>query len=299
MSAQSVVDKRTVIRRSLFHGLPVAFLVLGLLTYWFGFANRSIVFLYDHDMGLPLTETAPFGRVTASRYWMAGLVASGFVLVLYIGLNWLAGRLRANYLPPPWSVVWLVCLPIFLVAIPLITMGLHMPVLPWYLAAAVTLAAIVGVALALLPGELAARRPWDLLWLAADGWGLALLLLMLAQLDDLGRWLSDGMDWRVSLSLGISIAAIIWLLMLTAARYFIGVTVGDFWSLAASGICVAYLFLPLLHYLVGTDGYFYITDSDNFLAGSLLMQLIAWLLYALVIWALLGFRRRLFKKVSS
>jgi hypothetical protein len=59
---------------------------------------------------------------------------------------------------------------------------------------------------------------------------------------------------------------------------------------------MAYLFLPLLHYLIGTDGYFYITDSDNFLAGNILMQLLAWLVTALIIWALIALRARLEKR---
>jgi hypothetical protein len=118
---------------------------------------------------------------------------------------------------------------------------------------------------------------------------------MLSQLDDIVRWLSTGLDWRVMLSAGVTVAAILWLLLLTAVRYFRSVTTGDFLSLAVAGFCVAYLLLPLVHYLVGTDGYFYITDSDNFLAGSLVMQGLAWLLYAFVVWALLTLRGRLIR----
>lgn len=280
-------------RRSVLHGLPVATLVIALIYYWFAVADRYIVFLYNHDMGSVVPDTSPFSRVTSSRYWMASLVASGFVLVLYASVNWLAGRLRAHYTPPPWKYVWLVCVPLFILFIPAITMSMNAPVLTWSYAALVTVAALFGVALALIPGELAARRPWDLVWLAADGWGLALILTTLAQIDDIGHWIASGIDWRVLLSLVILAFGIGWLLLLTAVRYWRSVFVGDFLALAISAACVAYLCLPLMHHLLGTDGYFYITDSDNFMAGSIAMQLVAWVITALIIWVLVRIRSQL------
>lgn len=279
--------------RSLLHGLPLAALVLALLVYWFGIADRYIVFLYNHGMPPLYPDTSPFSRITASRYWMAGLVASGAVLVLYSAFSWFSGRMRKGYLPPPWYDVWLVCGPLFLFLIPAITMGMGAPPLPWSNAGAVTLAALLGVALALVPGKMAAERPSNLLWLAADGWGLALILITLAQLDDIGRWLSGGIDWRVILSLVILGLGAGWLLLLTAVRAWRGVFVGDFVSLALAAACVTYLFLPLLHHVFGSDGYFYISDSDNFFAGSVAMQLIAWGITAVIIWLLLALRGRL------
>jgi hypothetical protein len=286
-------ESRTLLMRSLLHGLPLAALVLALLVYWFGIADRYIVFLYNHGMPPLYPDTSPFSRITASRYWMAGLVASGAVLVLYSAFTWFAGRMRKGYLPPPWYDVWLVCGPLFLFLIPAITMGMGAPPLPWSNAGAVTLAALLGVALALVPGKMAAERPSNLLWLAADGWGLALILITLAQLDDIGRWLSGGIDWRVILSLVILGLGAGWLLLLTAVRAWRGVFVGDFVSLALAAACVTYLFLPLLHHVFGSDGYFYISDSDNFFAGSVAMQLIAWGITAVIIWLLLALRGRL------
>ncbi|MFN2141691.1 MAG: hypothetical protein ACK2U5_14475 [Candidatus Promineifilaceae bacterium] len=286
-------ESRTLLMRSLMHGLPLAALVLALLVYWFGIADRYIVFLYNHGMPPLYPDTSPFSRITASRYWMAGLVASGAVLVLYSAFSWFSGRMRKGYLPPPWYDVWLVCGPLFLFLIPAITMGMGAPPLPWSNAGAVTLAALLGVALALVPGKMAAERPSNLLWLAADGWGLALILITLAQLDDIGRWLSGGIDWRVILSLVILGLGAGWLLLLTAVRAWRGVFVGDFVSLALAAACVTYLFLPLLHHVFGSDGYFYISDSDNFFAGSVAMQLIAWGITAVIIWLLLALRGRL------
>ena len=278
------------------HGLPVTSLVLILLYYWFGVADRYVVFLYFHDMGPVVPDTSPFSRVTSSRYWMASLVASGLVLVLYTSMNWLAGRLRPHYAPPPWKYVWLACAPLFIIFIPAITMCLNMPVLSWSYATLVTVVALIGVALAIIPGSLAARRPWDLVWLAADGWGLALILTTLSQLDDIGRWVASGIDWRVLLSLVILAFGVGWLLLLTAVRYWRGVFVGDFLALAIAAICVAYLCLPFMHHLLGTDGYFYITDSDNFMAGSIGLQLVVWAISAFIIWGLVGLRTELAKR---
>ena len=292
-------EDRTLLKRSLLHGLPVAALVLALLYYWFGIADRYIVFLYNHGMPPLFPDTSPYSRITASRYWMAGLVASGAVLVLYSAFNWLMGRLRRGYLPPPWYGVWLVCVPLFLILIPIITKTIGAPALPWSNTAAVTLATLLGVALALIPGKTTAERPSDLLWLAADGWGLALILLTLAQLDDIARWLSGGIDWRVILSLVMLGLGIGWLLLLTAVRYWQGVFVGDFVSLALAAACFTYLFLPLLHHVFGSDGYFYISDSDNFFAGSIAMQLIAWGITAVIIWLLLALRGRLARRHKS
>jgi hypothetical protein len=287
------IRNKNVMLNSLFYGLLVALLFLGLIYYWFVIADRYIVFLYNHDMGVVVPDTSPFSRVTSSRYWMASVVASGFILVIYTAVNWLVGRLRANYAPPPWQYVWLVCAPLFLLFIPVITMTANSPVLPWSYAVLVTAAALIGVALALIPGDLAARKPWDLTWLAGDGWGLAFILITLTQLDDISRWLVGGLDWRTVLSLIIITLGIGWLLLLTAVRYWRAVFVGDFVSLAIAVVCITYLFLPLMHYLVGTDGYFYITDSDNFMAGTIVMQLAAWAFTALIIWSLLALRWRL------
>ena len=291
----AITEKRdwNILRRSLLFGLPVAVLYLGLIYYWFALADRYIVFLYNHDMGTFVPDTSPFSRVTSSRYWMAAFVAGGFILVLYTAANWLIGRLRAGYTPPPWPNVWLVCAPLFILFIPAITMNVNTPVLPWSYAVMVTAAALIAIALASIPGDMAAGKPRDLVWLAADGWGLAFILMTLAQLDDIGRWLANGLDWRTIISLVFIALGVGWLLLLTAVRYWRGVFTGDFVSLAIAAACMTYLFLPLMHFLIGTDGYFYITNSDNFMAGTIWMQLAAWAFTALIIWVLLALRGRL------
>ena len=143
-----------------------------------------MVFLYNH-MG-----ATPFDSRTSSRYWMTGLVAAGAVMVLYTTANWFAARIRglryASYDPPPWWQVWLLCVVPLGVGIPAITMSVNWPTLPPAGAAACTVAALIGLGLALAPGRLAAQRPAELGWLALGGMGLmpALLLLRTPELPE-------------------------------------------------------------------------------------------------------------------
>lgn len=146
---------------------PIVLFVLGMYVYCFGIANRYLVFLYDH-LGL-----SPFDVETRSRYWMAGFVTTGYVMVGYVSANWTLARLAAwrgwSYHPPSWHRVWRFCSAPLILGIPTITMTMSWPTLPPLDAVLSALAALLGLALALWPGELAARRPVDLLWLALDG----------------------------------------------------------------------------------------------------------------------------------
>lgn len=84
---------------ALAHALPTTAGMLALLYYWFAIADRTIVFLYDHDIG-PSLDASPFSALTASRYWMAGLVAGAAVMALYILVNGLLGQLFMRYQTP-------------------------------------------------------------------------------------------------------------------------------------------------------------------------------------------------------
>ena len=75
---------------ALLHAVPISLFVLGLFYYWFAVADRYAVFLYEH------LGATPFDAATSSRYWMAGLVAAGAVMVIYVAVNWSIGRLSAS-----------------------------------------------------------------------------------------------------------------------------------------------------------------------------------------------------------
>ena len=72
--------------RPLLDAALITLFVLALFFHWFGLANRYVLFLYGHSApGIPLTQ--PFDAMTASRYWMSGLVAAGAVPVSYTHLT--------------------------------------------------------------------------------------------------------------------------------------------------------------------------------------------------------------------
>ncbi len=205
-------------KAALLCAVPLSLLVLGLFYYWFGIADRYFIFLYYHDMGTVVPDTSPFSPVTSSRYWMAGLVASGAVLVLYVAANWLLGRLAAEYHPPAWWRVWALSAVPLAIGIPAITMTVNAPSLPLANALQATLATLAGLSLALLPGEMAARRPGELFWLTLDGLGLMLILVTVVGLQNLPRWLASDGGWWVGMLVAAVVAAVGWLLVTTGLR---------------------------------------------------------------------------------
>ena len=70
----------------LFFAVPIVAFVISLFYTWFAVLDRYFIFLYHHNMG-PGFDTTPFGWVTASHYWMSGLVAGGAVMVPYMAIN--------------------------------------------------------------------------------------------------------------------------------------------------------------------------------------------------------------------
>jgi hypothetical protein len=247
-------------------------------------------------MGPLVPDTSPFSTVTSSRYWMAGLVAGGVILVFYVMGNWLVGRLITSYRAPAWWLVWILCAPPMLVGLPLITMTLNQPTLPLANALQVTLAALIALALALIPGEMAAQKPGELLWLALDGCGLMLILLALIGIEHLPRWLASGGTGWILYMIVVLLIALLWLLLLTGVLYLLRIPVPSAAKFLLAGFCTAYLLMPLVHHVVGTDGYFYITDSANFFADSLIVQGIVWLAVGMLAWALTHLRQTLAAK---
>ncbi len=284
MSDNKLMDKNLEFsqRRRWILAFPFTVVLTGLYVYlftrWFALADRYNVFLYYHDMGPLIQDTSPFSYVTVSRYWMAGLVAGGSALMIYTGVNWLLGRLLRGYQAPAWQRIWILSAIPLALAIPLITMTVNEPTLPFVLALWVILVALAGLALALLPGRLAAEWPSELLLLALDGLGLMLIITSLVGLERVGGWIERGSILYVT---GMIIVTAIGLFVLSLG------TVIRVWRrrpgtgpapILLAGLTGAYLFLPLLHHISFSDGYFYITDADNFLARNLFLQVGIWLL---------------------
>jgi len=273
-------------RKELCFAVPIVLLVAGLFYSWFAVLDRYFVFLYYHEMGAGF-DTAPFGWVTASRYWMSGLVAGGAVMVLYTAVVFAAGRVIKTYrAPDPWRL-WILCAIPLCLAIPAIVMTVNDPAMPPAVAVRITAVTLAALALALLPGTVAARRPAALVLLTVDGFGLAFLLLSLIRIESFPRWLARGSTAFIVLDVGLIAGGILLMLAMTAFYYW--QRRAEIPSAAAcfiAGLDVAYLLLPLCHHLLGSSettgltgpGHFvYISDAENYFARGIPLQIGAWL----------------------
>ena len=251
----SVLHLRSSRWPSILEGLTAAGGILWLFYRWFAVADRYHVFLYYHDMGPRYPDTSAFSAVTGGRYWMAGLVAAGAVLLANTSFWLIAGRLHLRVVPPPCRRAWAVAALPLAIGIPLITMTANTPTLPLLHAGRATLAALLGLSLALLPGRLAAHSPGELILLGMDGAGLALLGLLALAIERSAPWvlalivLGGGMG-----SLALSSGLRLW-------RH---LPPPNGTALVAAGGIVSYPLMAIAHHVVGTDGRFYISDSDNF-----------------------------------
>ncbi len=252
----------------LFHATSLTLFLLALFYKWFALDDRYAVFLYEH------LGATPFDAVTTSRYLMAGLVACGAAMFLYLTLNFALARLVTNYRVPAWTRVWAAS------ALPLgsgivwITTTQNAPTLPLPLALACALVTLAGLAIALLPGALAAENPRALAWLALDGFGLIPTLTVVRGIEMAERGLSIGAPMLYALALGSIVFGAVWLLGTNVVRARRRVATPSALAIFIAGMCWSYLALPLAHYLFATPANFkYITASTNFFAENALLQL--------------------------
>jgi hypothetical protein len=159
-------------------------------------------------------------------------------------------------------------------------MAVNQPTLRVLDAAYTTVAVLIGLALALLPGAMAAKRPGELTWLALDGTALMLVLLSLVGLERLERWLASGRVWWVWMTVIVAMLGVLALIGVTLLRTWRRTPVPSAAAVFLAGLCVAYLLMPLMHHVMGTDGYYYISDSDNFFAGNVALRFAVWLIAA-------------------
>lgn len=274
---QAAARERAAWHGAISHAIPISLFVLLTLFYWFAVANRYIIFLYDH------LGSQPFDRVTSSRYWMSGLVAAGMVMILYTAAAGALRRLRGpSFQVPLWSHVWALAAPPLIIGIPIITMSLNQPVLTPGLAAACTAAALIGLALALMPAGWAADRPGELVWLAADGLALVpLLLTMPALADDKTLNLPLGDAFIPLLVLLSVVGGLLWLAVMTVLRRLAGMPMPGIFQVLLAAFALHYLLLPVMHHVFRFKT-LYITSSDNFFARAVWLQLAVWLVALLM-----------------
>jgi hypothetical protein len=265
-------------KSALWRAIPVALLIVGLFYYWFAIANRFLIFLYGH------LGATYFDEPTASRYWMAGLVASGALLVCYTAIHAVSGawaRSRGKSVSTSaWWRVWVLCAgPLSVVVYHIARYG-DVPHLPPMLALACVGSTLVGVALALIPAGLATRATGEFVWRAVAGLGIApaLLLLRVIELPATGL-LAPAVAYPLALgstlagALGSGVVA--WLYV---RRH------GAAWAwhdILVAALCWSYLLLPLVHHLFFTPVHYrYITTKSNFFALTWGVQGLCWIVAA-------------------
>lgn len=264
------------------HAALIAFFVLGLFYYWFALANRYIIFLYNH------LGSTPFDERTRSRYWMAGLVAAGVVMVGEIALNWLLGRVMGifyrHYAPPPWQQLWLATALPVAGGILLITMRCNQPTLPIMLAGACVLATLSGLALAFAAGGMAAHQMPELIWRSGFGVGFAPILLLLRSVELPQRGLIAP-ERAYLLAAGSLLASMVMVGGLAIIRCWRELPPLTALRLLATGGGVTYLLLPLAHHLFFVPPeYRYISTADNFFAFNPTVQITVFAVAGLLAW---------------
>lgn len=287
----------------LLEALCISIFILGLFYYWYGVADRYVVFLYGH-VARNIPSAQPFDEITSSRYWMAGLVASGAVMVLYSATNWLQRQVatwrRKRFFPSAWWCLWVLTAVPICVGIPAITMTVNAPTLPPVLAAACVVATLLGLAVALWVGQWAGECPLDLIWLLVDGVGLmpALLLLRTLELPGRGVSLSKPLAWL--LAIGGLLAGVAWLAVMSVLRIWRCKDTPSASELLLGGLGLSYVLMPLMHYLVATPAaYRYITTASNFFAFDWRFQLLVLLVATGLAVAVTSVRRRLVRPGKS
>lgn len=260
------------------YALLISLFVLARFYYWFSIADRYAIFLYNH------LGATPFDQVTRSRYWMAGLVAAGEVMILGILLNWAIGRIMMRhcreYHPPQWQHIWALCAPVLAIGILIITMTTNSPTLLFPDALASAAATLVGLALALMLGSLTAQKSYDLIWLAFDGVGLMPVLLLLRVVELPSRGISLPFSPYVTYPVAAGTVAIggIWLIVMTGLRIWQHKQTPSAGALLATGLAHSYLLMPVAHHWLATPpDWRYISTSSNFFALNPVVQVVVFL----------------------
>lgn len=260
------------------HAIPISIIILSLFYYWFVILDRNIIFLYYHDMGPRVPDTSPFSDVTSSRYWMSGLVANGFIFILYSLFIFFRSRINNNYRPPIWWHIFIFCIPIIISVTLIITMTMNHPVLPFNHAVKVVTATLAGLAVGLYSSHLAQKKLINYILLGIDGFAIALIMNSSTWLEDL----SFLPEWRIVILIKLYAISIFLLLITTAVIVWkkISTKVHDLFIFS---LAIASIFGAVFHYIYGTSGHYYISNSANFFIQNIIFQILIWVLALLLV----------------
>lgn len=250
----------------------ITLISLGVYLYLFGYADRKVIFLYEH-LGL-----TPFSTMTIGRYWMAGFVLSGFLTIVYLLVRVIAKFILRSEEICWKSVVKFSFIPL-IAGIVIIVTNFGEPRLTFLIAGSSAMALIIGLAIGLsVTDDLIKDFKSTIIYLTA-GLGLVPFLILFRVLELPGKGI---LERNVSVVVaGFSmIGGFLWLLLIDRL-----VDQKPEWINVIKGtLATGYVGLPLLHYLVATpEGIPYITSSDNFFANNMVLRIATWLLLILMV----------------
>lgn len=253
-------------------------------TWLFMYADRKIVFLYDH------LGSTPFDSITSGRYWMAGLLLSGFISVFYYTVRLAAG----SDIEVSWQgVMKKITIPLF-VGIIFIMMTMGSPKMPLLIAISSATATTIGLCIGLSVADDLMTHLLKTIAATAIGSGFVpfLILFRVLELPSNGIVTLNLAIWIVVLSV---LAGFIWLWI---ATYFFRIYAPSRFQILKGILFLAYLVLPVIHYLFATPkGIPYITSSSNFFANNILLRFINWILLVVFVYTGYGWAtRQLYKK---
>lgn len=248
--------------------------VISLVVYFylFGCADRKIVFLYEH-LGLK-----PFDRMTTGRYWMTGLVLSGFLTNLYLISRLILKFIKKSEKISSKIIVKYSVIPL-IIGVVLIIMNLGEPKLTFLIAISSALALTIGIAIGFSVVDDLIKDYRSTFIYLISGLGLVPFLILFRVLE---------LPEKGILAMNISVLIIV-----------ISIVGGIFWLLISfqkfkqnrprltnvikGTLAIGYIGLPLLHYLIATPkGIPYITSADNFFADNMILRITNWILLLLM-----------------
>jgi hypothetical protein len=251
-------------------------ITLGVFVHIFAFANREVIFLYNH-LGF-----MPFDRITVGRYWMLGFIVSGFWAMFYFVLKltlFLINNSRAENLHY-WNIIKIASIPLIF-GIAIITMTLGEPILPFSIAISIPAVLIIGLLIGFSTiDDLFKKFKYTISYLFT-GLGLVpfLTLFRAIELPAKGIISIETAIWVLIISF---FAGVLWLLVFL--RIFRGIRI-YFLETVKGTLLFLYLGLPLIHFIWATPkGVPYITAADNFMAENYALRVVAWILLVLIVY---------------
>ncbi|MBL7904816.1 MAG: hypothetical protein JNL22_07320 [Bacteroidales bacterium] len=255
--------------------LSVILTVIALVAYayLFVYADRKIVFLYGH-LGL-----TPYDRMTSGRYWMAGLVISGFLTIIYLSIKLIVKQLTKKSIFSWGSVIKYAVIPLTAGIVILITQAGE-PRLSFITAISSALALEIGIAAGFSVTDDLVKNYRETIVYLISSLGLIPFLLLFRVLELPEKGILT-MELSILTPVISFAAGFIWLFL----AYRVFRPHGPGWINVLKGsVFTGYIGLPLVHYLFATPkGIPYITSADNFFADKLLLRTTNWLLLILLV----------------